>query len=244
MKCISILLFVLMLPATACSARATIAPVATTAPTPPAVTPDVPFKPYPAELSPASPKTTKHITLETKDVNLEVSPGVVMKAWTFNGTAAGPAVHVRQGDTIEFTLVNHGSTERSIDFHAAQTPWDKNYQSIKPGESLSFTWTANIPGVFMYHCGTPPVMHHIASGMYGAIVVDPASSLPPAREYVLVQSELYRTQQADGYFTMDGAKANAVTPTYVVFNSSNMTSDCSWPAKGHTRSWRARTQPG
>jgi FtsP/CotA-like multicopper oxidase with cupredoxin domain len=96
----------------------------------------------------------------------------------------------------------------------------------------------------MYHCGTPPVMHHIASGMYGTIVVDPASSLPPAREYVLVQSELYLTQQADGYYTTDGATANAVTPTYVVFNISKMTSDCSWPAKGPTRSWRARTQAG
>jgi nitrite reductase (NO-forming) len=191
----------------------------TTAPAaPPAVTPDVVFKPYPAELTPASTDKIKHITLETKDVNLEVSPGVVMKAWTFNGTMPGPVIHVRQGDTIDFTLVNHGSTSHSIDFHAAQTAWDKNYQSIQPGQSLSFTWTANFPGVFMYHCGTPPVMHHIASGMYGAIVVDPAVPLPPAKEYVLVQSELYLTQEADGYYFPDEAKMNAVTPSYVVFN--------------------------
>jgi nitrite reductase (NO-forming) len=70
----------------------------------------------------------------------------------------------------------------------------------------------------MYHCGTPPVMHHIGSGMYGAIIVDPAQPLPPAKEYVLVQSELYLTQQSDGYYIPDGAKMNAITPSYVVFN--------------------------
>ncbi len=33
----------------------------------------------------------------------------------------------------------------------------------------------------MYHCGTKPVLAHIANGMYGAILVDPANPklLPP-----------------------------------------------------------------
>jgi nitrite reductase (NO-forming) len=133
-----------------------------------------------------------------------VAPGVIMKAWTFGGTIPGLVLHVRQGDTVDFTLVNHGSTPHSIDFHAAQTPWDKNYQSINPGQSLSFIWTADCPGVFMYYCGTPPVIHHIASGIYGAIVVDAAQLLPVAKEYVLVRSELYLTQQAAGYYYTDG----------------------------------------
>lgn len=222
MRRAAILLSAALLLATACTNQPSVVPVpiaaATVAVTPPAVTADTPFKPYPAELPPAGPETTKHITLEIKDANVEVAPGVVMKAWTFGGTIPGPVLHVRQGDTIDFTLVNHGSMQHSIDFHAAQTPWDKNYQSINPGQSLSFTWTADFPGVFMYHCGTPPVIHHIASGMYGAIVVDPAQPLPAAKEYVLVQSELYLTQQADGYYYTDDEKLNAIKPTYVVFN--------------------------
>ena len=47
------------------------------------------------------------------------------------------------------------------------------------------------PGVFMYHCGTSPVLQHIGMGMYGAIIVDPAAGRPPANETVLVQSEFY-----------------------------------------------------
>src|SRR5690349_20400922 len=76
----------------ACSAGATAVPLPTDAPAPPTqasaptVMPDVPFKPYPAELPPVTADKVKHITLEIKDVNLEVAPGVVMKAWTFGGT--------------------------------------------------------------------------------------------------------------------------------------------------------------
>jgi len=66
------------------------------------------------------------------------------------------ALHVNLGDTVKFTLINEGQIEHSIDFHAAQTPWNINYKSIKPGEQLSFDWKANYPGVFMYHCGTRP----------------------------------------------------------------------------------------
>ena len=45
-----------------------------------------------------------------------------------------------------------------------------------PGKSVSYTFRANDAGVFMYHCGTKPVLMHIANGMYGAIVVEPTAS--------------------------------------------------------------------
>jgi nitrite reductase (NO-forming) len=72
----------------------------------------------------------------------------------------------------------------------------------------------------MYHCGTKPVLAHIANGMYGAIVVSPAKPLPKAdREYVLVGSEWYLN--ADGIkepASLDMAKARAMTPDWTTFN--------------------------
>ena len=53
----------------------------------------------------------------------------------------------------------------------------------------------------MYHCGTPTVIYHMANGMYGTIIVDPANGWSPAQEYVLVQSEFYTSQNSDGSFT-------------------------------------------
>jgi nitrite reductase (NO-forming) len=79
----------------------------------------------------------------------------------------------------------------SIDLHAARTPWSTSYRSIQPGERITFEWTAEHAGVFMYHCGTEPAIMHIADGMYGAVIVDPRRPRPPARELVIVQSEFY-----------------------------------------------------
>ena len=103
-----------------------------------------------------------------------------LNAWTFDGVVPGRVVHVRQGDTINFTLRNKAAIGHSIDFHAAQTPWNVNYKTILPGDELSFTWKANYPGTFLYHCGTGPVLQHLINGMYGAIVVDPAEPFGPA----------------------------------------------------------------
>ena len=92
----------------------------------------------------------------------------------------------------------------SIDFHAGQVSWSDDYQPIAPGQSVTFNFTVEYPGVFMYHCGTSPAIEHIANGMYGAIIVNSTKPLPPAPggQYVLVQSEFYLNAKpgADGNY--------------------------------------------
>ena len=175
---------------------------------------------HPAALEPAGPGTSKALTIEAINGVVEIGGGVQYRAWTFGGTVPGPVVHVRQGDTIDFTLKNSGTTGHSIDFHAAQIPWDVNYKTILPGESFSFQWRANLPGVFMYHCGTAPMLHHIANGMYGAIVVDPETPFEAAREYVLVQSEFYAMAGEGGVWDGDMDKMKAARPDLMAFNGA------------------------
>jgi nitrite reductase (NO-forming) len=174
----------------------------------------------PATLAAATPETPKSVSLDVLDVTLEIAGGVEYKAWTFGGRVPGPVVHVRQGDTVHATLNNKSTSGgHSIDYHAAQTPWNLNYKTILPGESLSFDWRANYPGVFMYHCGTAPILHHISNGMFGAIVVDPTTPLPPAREYVLVQSEIYASSETNANpWSGDMEKMLANTPDLMAFN--------------------------
>ena len=170
-------------------------------------------------LAPATPQgNTVNLTLTVKEQLVTIGPGVAYHAWTFNGTVPGPVLRVRQGQTVHFTLINDGNMPHSIDFHAAQTPWSVNYQPIPAGKSYSFTWRADYPGVFMYHCGAPVTIYHMANGMYGAIIVDPANGWAPAQEYVLVQSEFYTNQLPDGTSAIDPAKLDAGNPDYVVFN--------------------------
>jgi nitrite reductase (NO-forming) len=118
------------------------------------------------------------------------------------------------------TLTNGGSIPHSIDFHAARIAPNVAFKDVTPGESIKFRFTANDPGVFMYHCGTKPVLAHIANGMYGAIVVQPKEALPPVdNEYVLVGSEWYLNGDGiDEPASLDMAKARARTADWVTFN--------------------------
>jgi nitrite reductase (NO-forming) len=160
------------------------------------------------------------VNLSAEETVQQIAPDVNYHVWTFDGTAPGPVIRVKLGDTVRFTLTNNSSIgmQHSIDFHAAMTPWDKNYQPVDPGQTKTFDWVAMYPGVFMYHCGVPPVLQHISNGMYGAIVVEP-NNLPKEREYVLVSSEFYPgAKPIDGVFEGDYDAMLAAKPTYVVFN--------------------------
>lgn len=152
---------------------------------------------------------TVNLTTERKDV--EIAPGVVFHAWTFGGHVPGPVIRVTEGDNVVVSVTNKDTMAHSIDLHAAQVPPNQDYGEIAPGTTKSFDFTANHPGVFMYHCGSPNVIEHMANGMYGAIIVDPRGGRHAAREYVLVQSEFYTGSSA----MQDLQTGNA---TFVVFN--------------------------
>jgi len=172
-----------------------------------------------------------NVELHATEVTQTIADGVKYHAWTFNGTAPGPVIRVHLGDTVHFTLYNDSTINmpHSMDFHAAMTPWADlpksgqttltgNYQPVAPGESKTFDWMAMYPGVFMYHCGVPPVLQHIANGMYGAIIVEP-NNLPKEREFVLVSSEFYTSDKpVNGLYEGDYQKMLDAKPSYVVFN--------------------------
>jgi nitrite reductase (NO-forming) len=156
-----------------------------------------------------------------KDMTVEIAPGVKYNTWAFDGQGVpGPIVHVREGQTVEMTLKNGGAIPHSIDFHAARIAPDVAFGDVMPGESITYRFKAPDPGVYMYHCGTKPVLAHIANGMYGAIVVQPKEGLPPVdNEYVLIGSEWYLN--GDGInepASLDMAKARARMADWVTFN--------------------------
>jgi nitrite reductase (NO-forming) len=156
------------------------------------------------------------ITEEAKTV----AAGFVQKVWTFNGTVPGPVIRVKVGDKIRIHLKNPATSQlsHSIDFHASQVAWNDEMTSIAPGEEKLYEWTADYAGVWMYHCGTSPALHHIANGMYGMVIVEPKEGLPKVdHEFALVQSEWYLGQQGK---ETDLAKAMAAAPApdFVLFN--------------------------
>lgn len=181
----------------------------------------VPFQRYDPMLPKVEPgEKNIHINVVDNIVH-EIARNVQYAGWTFDSTIPGPMLRVVEGDTInvKFT-VEDDANWHSLDFHSAQTPPDVNYRSIGPGEELTYSYTANYPGAFMYHCGTPPVLMHIGAGMYGGIIVDPKEGWSPAQEILLVQSEFYLTDPVEGdpYRMPDYARMMTQDMNYCVFN--------------------------
>jgi len=155
---------------------------------------------------PIAAKTVK-VSMTAKENTVVIdNKGTEYPAWTYDGTIPGPVVRVTEGDTVDFTLINPDTNKNShsMDFHAAVVDVLKEFSEVKPGETKHFSFVANHPGVFMYHCGAATMAQHIARGMYGIIIVDPkegysAAYPKPDREYVLIQSQYFpNAEDKDG----------------------------------------------
>ncbi|MFM9279552.1 multicopper oxidase domain-containing protein [Paenibacillus jiagnxiensis] len=158
-----------------------------------------------------------YVDLTAQVTDIEIAKGTTYHAWTFNGTVPGPVLRVKEGDTIHMTLRNlDPNLPHSMDMHAVQAAPSKHFIDVNPGEDGTFKYKADNPGVFMYHCGTKPVLQHLANGMYGMIIVEPAAGYPTDkivdREYTIVQSEFYKENDLQAFSEGE--------PTHVVFNGS------------------------
>jgi nitrite reductase (NO-forming) len=149
------------------------------------------WMPFDPNLAPAPGGTEHQITFRADEVVLEVAPGVTQEMWVFEGQFPGPTLRGKVGDIFTVTLVNDGEVGHSIDFHASKVAWNDEMRTLQPGESLVYQFEAKHAGMYMYHCGTPPALHHIGNGMFGAIIIDPPDLPTVDHEYVFVQSEIY-----------------------------------------------------
>lgn len=176
----------------------------------------------------ASDAEVLNIQIDVQHKKVKVADGVEFWAWTFGDEVPGPVLHVKVGQKVNFIMHNRSdetaelnlSMPHSIDFHAAMIDPHDKYRSINPGESIQFEWTANYPGVFMYHCGTPLILQHMIAGMYGMVIVSPQEGFPGEvdKEFALVQGEFYLKSEGDSIYTLDMDKAVLRQPQYVTFN--------------------------
>jgi nitrite reductase (NO-forming) len=164
--------------------------------------------------------TVHDVTWTVEEKVVQVAENVWQEMWTFDGQAPGPTLRIKVGDTVNLTLriPEDAKLGHSIDFHASQVAWNDEMRTINPGEELQYSFTATHAGMFMYHCGTAPALHHIGNGMYGAIIVEPEGGLPEVdREFVFVQGDFYLGPQGQpGDLTK--MSAGAASPDLVVWN--------------------------
>jgi nitrite reductase (NO-forming) len=192
-----------------------------------AIAPDIVRDPtdLPPPIRPRPPQIIR-VNLETVELKGQLSEKISYNYWTFNGTVPGPFVRVRVGDTVEVHLKNAADSlmYHSVDFHAATGPGGgAEFTQTEPGQEKVVTFKALVPGLFVYHCATPSVPHHITNGMYGLILVEPEGGLPQVdREFYVMQGELYTAKRfgMPGHQEMDYEKLISERPEYFLFNGA------------------------
>ncbi|WP_415504541.1 multicopper oxidase domain-containing protein [Actinomyces slackii] len=168
----------------------------------------------PAPDASGGPVTHRHTLTVTEKV-MEVGGGARQRRMTYNGQVPGPVLRGSVGDAFEITLVNDGTMSHSIDFHAGITPPDDAMRSIDPGQSLDYRFTARHSGIWLYHCSTAPMSLHLASGMHGAVIIDPPGLTAADKEFLIVASEVYLGPQEG---EPNAEKISAKAPDLMTFN--------------------------
>ena len=160
------------------------------------------YDPTPPPPAPLDQKVHEYTLVVEENVDHEVAPGIVTKAWTFNGKVPAPVLRGREGDLMRIKLINKGSLPHTIHFHGIHpAEMDGVFELVPPGGTFTYEFVARPYGVFPYHCHSNPTSKHIHNGLYGMMIIDPKEGRPPMKELAMVMSafDLDRDGEADFY---------------------------------------------
>jgi CopA family copper-resistance protein len=155
--------------------------------------------PY-AGLLKAQPGLVKTPQLDGKEFDLVIAntpvniTGKASIATTINGSLPGPTLRWKEGDDVVIRVKNLLEEETSIHWHGIILPWDMDgapvisFKGIAPGETFTYRFKVKQSGTYWYHSHSEMQEQ---TGLYGAIVIDPATPDPiqADRDYVVVISD-------------------------------------------------------
>jgi manganese oxidase len=121
-------------------------------------------------------RTVREFTLTAADQDIEIAPGVMFPAWTYNGRVPGPTLRCVEGERLRIRLLNAGSHPHSLHFHgihSARMDGVAGPSIVQPGGEFVYEFDARPFGCHLYHCHTLPLKRHIHKGLYGTFIIDP-----------------------------------------------------------------------
>ncbi len=115
----------------------------------------------------------------SRDIAFHLTGNMERWSWGFDGKkfSDAPPVHVALGETVRFVLINDTMMEHPIHLHGFLFAVEngqgdsqplKHTINVKPGERVSFVYTADEPGHWAFHCH---LMFHMEMGMFRTVIV-------------------------------------------------------------------------
>lgn len=134
------------------------------------------------------------------EFNLEIGESPVnftgnpRMATTVNSSLPAPTLRWREGDTVTIRVKNRLQEATSIHWHGIILPFQMDgvpgisFTGIAPGETFTYRFKVEQSGTYWYHSHSGM---QEATGVYGAIIIDPAETDPirADREYVVQLSD-------------------------------------------------------
>ncbi len=120
--------------------------------------------------------------------------GSVRMATAINGSIPGPTLRWREGDTVTIRVTNKLREDTSIHWHGIILPYQMDgvpgisFAGIPPGQTFTYRFKVEQSGSYWYHSHSG---FQELTGMYGAIVIDPAEGerIKTPREHVILLSD-------------------------------------------------------
>jgi FtsP/CotA-like multicopper oxidase with cupredoxin domain len=136
------------------------------------------------------------IALEAREADVELLPGTVTRAWTYDGRVPGPLIRTKVGDRVIVHFKNSLPEATTIHWHGLRVPNDMDgapgvtQDPIEPGAEFRYEFVVKDAGTYWYH---PHIdsSAQVGRGLYGAFVVeDPADPKVFGDELVLLLSDM------------------------------------------------------
>jgi len=131
------------------------------------------------------------LTISEMPANFTGSPRI---ATAINGSIPAPTLRWREGEEVTIRVTNKLSVDSSIHWHGIILPFEMDgvpglsFSGIRPGETFTYRFKVEQSGTYWYHSHSA---FQEMTGMYGAIVVEPAGgeTIRADREHVIVLSD-------------------------------------------------------
>lgn len=135
--------------------------------------------------------------LVAEEVDHEMTPGLKLRCWGYNGRVHGPTIEAVEGDRVRIYVTNRLPAPTTVHWHGVFLPSGMDgvgglsQKVIGVGETFKYEWTFRQHGTLMYHSHHDE-MTQMAMGLMGMIVVHPRRPAPEYRvdrDFALLLSE-------------------------------------------------------
>lgn len=147
----------------------------------------------------------RELTIEARPAELEIAPGRVVKAWTYDGKFPGTELRVRQGERLRVVVRNNLPEDTSVHWHGITQRGTNNMdgvpgvtqQPIKPGDTFLYDFVASEAGSYMFHSHSGLQLDR---GLSAPLIIEPArETLQYDRDYVVTIDDWLEGSPDDAY---------------------------------------------